>query len=72
MAMEEALVRFEKEERGRLFVAKLPFEKVDDLNDFFDPANAEKGALVVIAGKVVIVFVLIVNSFRVVLPFNFL
>jgi hypothetical protein len=72
MVMEEALVRFEKEERGRLFVAKLPFEKEDDLNDFFDPANAEKGALVVIAGKVVIVFVLIVNSFRVVLPFNFL
>jgi hypothetical protein len=72
MVMEEALVRFEKEERGKLFVAKLPFEKVDDLNDFFDPANAEKGALVVIAGKVVIVFVLIVNSFRVVLPFNFL
>lgn len=71
MVLEEELLRFEKE-RGRLFVAKLPFEKVDDLNDFFDPANAEKGALVVIAGKVVIVFVLIVNSFRVVLPFNFL
>jgi len=73
MVMEEALVRFEKEERGRLFVVKLPFEKEDDsLNDFFAFANAEKGALVVIAGKVVIVFVLIVNSFRVVLPFNFL
>jgi hypothetical protein len=61
MVMEEALVRFEKEERGRLFVVKLPFEKEDDsLNDFFAFANAEKGALVVIAGKVVIVFVLIV------------
>ena len=42
--MEDALARFEKERRGRLFVAKFPDdEKEDDF--FFDANNAEEGVL---------------------------
>jgi hypothetical protein len=59
VTMEEALARFEKERRGRLFVAKFPDdEKEDDF--FFDANNAEEGVLLVVINLIIVVVVIVV------------